>query len=203
MACGTYSVRSTWPRRAATLRYPEVLARQQQAPDWFRALASDVGVAAFEARHGFRVPLALCELYGSPCLASFLEETIDAEVFLTDLAKLIGTDMPPIVTWSAGPHLVFAFHNHSGMVWAVRVGDSDPYVFGGFDDDPDPYIEEDRPPVRFSQWIFAAVDGYEALLEYWQGVYTKCEADPVEARRLGSVEWIRGMPGMAPRLDRV
>jgi hypothetical protein len=185
------------------LRYPKVLARQQQAPDWFRALASDSGVAAFETRHGFRIPVALRELYGSPPLASFLEEPIDAEVFLTDLAKLTGTDMPPIVTWSAEPHLVFAFHNHSGMVCAVPVGGDDPYVLCGIDGDPDPYTEEGRPPVRFSEWVFGAVDGYEAQLEYWQGVYEKCKADPAEARRLGGVEWIRGIPGMAPRLDRV
>jgi hypothetical protein len=185
------------------LRYPEVIARRQQAPDWFRTLASEGGVVAFEARHGFRVPVALRELYGYPPLASFLQEPIGADVFLTDLAKLVGSDMPPIVIWSAGPHLVFAFHNHSGMVWAVPFGEDDPYVFGGFDGDPDPYREEERLPVRFSEWVFAAVDGYEAQLEYWQGVYEKCQADPAEARRLGGVEWIRGMPGMAARLDRV
>jgi hypothetical protein len=184
------------------LRYPEVLALQDRVPDWFRALATDAGQAEFEARRGFRVPAALRELYGCPLLACFLEATIDGEVLLTDLATLIDADPPPVVTWSAGPHLVFAFHNHSGMVFAAQLGEDDPRVFCGFDDDPEPIVEEDRPAETFSEWVFGAVDGYEDRLDYWQGVYEECQADPAEAQRIGGVEWIRDMPGMAQRLDR-
>jgi hypothetical protein len=168
-------------------------------PEWFRDLGTEPGLARFEARRGIRVPAALREFYACPLLACFLEPAIDGEVFLTDLAALIDTDPPPVVTWSAGPHLVFSFHGHSGMVLAARLGQDDPLVFCGFDDDPEP-LAEDRPPRTFSEWLFGVVDGYEATLDRWQAVYEKCRADPAEARRLGGVEWIRDLPGMARRL---
>jgi hypothetical protein len=184
------------------LRYPEVLGLQDRVPDWFRALATDAGLAEFEARRGYRVPAALRELYGCPLLACFLKATIDGEVFLTNLATLIDSDPPPVVTWSAGPHLVFAFHNHSGMVFAAELGADDPRVFGGFYGDPDPMTEEECPVEIFSEWVYGAVEGHEARLDYWQGVYEECQANPAEAVRLGGVEWIRSMPGMSERLDR-
>jgi hypothetical protein len=31
-------------------------------------------------------------------------------------------------------------------------------------------------------------------------VFEKCKLDPAEAARLGGVEWVRSMPGMAQRL---
>jgi hypothetical protein len=183
------------------LRYPEVLALHDRVPDWFRALGTDAGVAEFESRRGFRVPAAVRELYGCPPLACFLEATTDGEVFLNDLTTLIDGDPPPIVNWSAGPHLVFAFHNHSGMVFAAQLGADNPLVFGGFDGDPEPISDDERPPEVFSAWVFGAVDGQEARLSYWQGVYEDCQANPAEAARLGGVEWIRYMPGMAQRLE--
>src|SRR5947207_1165275 len=85
----------------------------------------------------------------SPTLACFLEAALDSEVFLTDLAGMVEGDPPPVVTWSSGPHLVFAFHNHSGLVWATEFGPDDPRVFGGFDDDPDPLPEEGRARRAF------------------------------------------------------
>lgn len=185
------------------LRYPEVLALQDQVPAWFRTLATDTGLAEFEARRGFPVPASLREFYACPLLASFLEATIDGEVFLTDLTTLIDSDPPPVVTWSDRPHLVFAFHNHSGMVFAAQLGEDDPLVFCGFDGDPEPCVDEDQPPETFSAWVFGSVDGHEARLDYWQGVYEECQDDPIEARRIGGVEWIREMPGMAARLGRV
>jgi hypothetical protein len=183
------------------LRYPEVLALSNQVPDWFRALGTDAGVAEFETRRGFRVPAAMRELYGCPPLACFLQATIDGEVFLADLATLIDSDLPPVVTWSAGPHLVFAFHNHSGTVFGAQLGVDEPQVFCGFDGDPEPITEEGRPPETFSGWVFAAVDGHEGRLDYWQGVYERCQANPAEAVRIGGVEWIRDMPGMSQRLQ--
>jgi hypothetical protein len=182
------------------LRYPEVLALSNRVPDWFRALGTAAGVAEFETRRGFRVPAAVRELYSCPPLACFLQATIDGEVFLADLATLIGCDLPPVATWSAGPHLVFAFHNHSGMVFTAQLGVDDPHVFCGFDRDPEPIVEEGRPPETFSGWVFAAVDSHEVRLDHWQGVYEKCQANPAEAVRIGGVEWIRDMPGMSQRL---
>lgn len=182
------------------LRYPEVLALHNRVPNWFRVLGVDAGVAEFEARRGVQVPAAVRELYGCLPLACFLEATIDGDVFLADLATLIDGDPPPVVTWSAGPHLVFSFHNHSGMVLAAQLGANDPLVFCGFDGDPGPIMEEERPPESFSEWVFQAVDGHEDRLDYWQGVYEDCQANPAEAARLGGVEWIRSMPGMAQRL---
>jgi hypothetical protein len=183
------------------LRYPEVIALHNRVPDWFRALGTDAGVAEFEARRGFRVTAAVRELYACPPLACFLEATIDGEVFLADLATMIDGDLPSVVTWSAGPHLVFSFHNHSGMVFATQLVADDPPVFCGFDGDPEPIREEERPPKTFSEWVFTAVDGHAARLDYWQGVYEDCQANPAEALRIGGVEWIRSMPGMARRLE--
>jgi hypothetical protein len=183
------------------LNYPEVLALHDHVPDWLHALGTNAGVTEFEARRGFRVPAAVRELYGCPPLACFLEATIDGEVFLTDLSTLIDGDLPPVVTWFGGPHLVFAFHNHSGMVFASQFGADDPLTFPGFDYDPEPIVYGERPPDIFSEWVFRAVDGYESLLDYWQGVYERRQANSAETARLGGAEWIRSMPGMAQRLD--
>lgn len=184
------------------LNYPEVLARHDQVPDWFHALGTKTGVAEFEARRGFRVPAAVSELYECPSLACFLEATmINGEVFLTDLATLIDGDLPPVVTWSVGPHLVFSFHNHSGMVFAAQLGSDDPLTFPGFDGDLEPIVYGERPPKVFSAWVFSAVDSYKSQLDYWQGVYERRRANSAETARLGGVEWIRSLPGMAQRLE--
>lgn len=184
------------------LQYPEVLALLDRVPDWFRALGTDAGVAAFEARRGLRVPAAVRELYGCVPLACFLEATIDGEVFLHQLAALSDGEMPPVVEWRAAPHLVFSFHNHSGMVLATRLdaGVDDPLVFSGWGEEEEPMGEEESPPEVFSDLMFRMVDGHEARLDYWQKVYEECQANPAEARRLGGVEWVRAMPGMARRL---
>jgi len=182
------------------LRDPEVLALHDCVPNWFRALGTDAGMAEFEARRGFRAPAAVRELYACLPLACFLEATLDGEVFLTDLVAMSDSEPPPIVTWSAGPHLVFSIHSHSGMVFAAQLGADDPLTFCGFDGGPAPMADDERPPQVFSGWVFGAVDGHEARLDYWQGVCEKCQANPSEAVRLGGVEWIRSMPGMAQRL---
>jgi hypothetical protein len=184
------------------LRDPKVVALRDRVPDWFRVLATDTGLAEFESRRGFRVPAALREFYACPLLACFLEATMDGEVFLTDLATMTEGDLPPVVTWVGEPHLVFAFHSHSGMVFAAKLDADDPLVFCGFEDEPEPVADEERPPETFSAWVFSAVDGHEARLDYWQGVYEECRDSPLKAQRLGGVEWIRELPGMAQRLDR-
>jgi hypothetical protein len=116
-------------------------------------------------------------------------------------ATLIDGELPPVVSWSAKTHLVFSFHNHSGMVLAAQLGADDPLVFCGLDGDPEPIIEEERPPETFSELVIRAVGGHEARLDYWQRVYEDCQANPAQATRLGGVEWIRSMPGMAQRLE--
>jgi hypothetical protein len=184
------------------LRYPQVVALQDRVPKWFRFLGSSAGLADFEARRGLRVPAALQEFYACTQLACFLEASIDGEVFLNDLVMITGTEPPPLVTWSARPHLVFAFHGHSGSVCAAEMCSEDPRVFWGFDGDPEPIMDETRPPPVFSEWVFGIVDSYESVLDYWLSVYLKCQTDPAEARRLGGVAWVRDMPGMTERLGR-
>ncbi len=184
------------------LRDPVVLALRDRVPAWFRDLGTAAGTARFEARSGVRLPAALRELYACLPLACFLEAAIDGEVFLTDLATMLDSDPPPLVAWSGAPHLGFAFHGHSGMIAAVELGPDDPRVFWGFEDEPGPYQDDEKPPQRFSEWVFSVVDGHEGLLDYWQEVYEKCQANPAEARRLGDVERVRQLPGMAKRLNR-
>jgi hypothetical protein len=184
------------------LRYPQVVALQDRVPDWFHSLGNSTGLANFEASRGIRVPAALREFYVCSPLACFLGASIDGEVFLNDLVSITGGELPPLVTWSSRPHLVFAFHSHSGSVCAAELCQDDPRVFWGFDGDLEPIIDDTRPPPVFSEWVFGAVDGYGGVLDYWQRVYLKCQADPAEARRLGGVAWVRDMPGMAERLGR-
>jgi hypothetical protein len=128
-----------------------------------------------------------------------LEAALDGEVFL---ANLDASDPPLLVFWSAEPHLVFAFHGHSGTVCAAELGVDDPQVLWGFDDDPEPTRGEVHPPISFSRWVFSVVDAHERVLDYWQTTYEKCQGDPIEARRLGNLDWIRRLPGMVERLER-
>jgi hypothetical protein len=183
------------------LSYPEVQAFQDRVPSWFQALGTDSGLATFEIQRGLRVPAALREFYQCPLLACFVEAAVDGEVFLTELGKLVGQDLPPVVEWSAGPHLVFSFHSHSGTILAAELGQDDPRVFAGFDGDSEPFSEEDWPPSTFSDLMFEIVDKHEAKLDYWQSLYEKSQAKPA-ARRIGGLEWVRELPGMSARLGR-
>lgn len=180
------------------MRYPQVVALQDRIPEWFRSLATPPGLAAFEQRRGIFVPPALREFYACVPLACFVEAAIDGEIFLTQMLEE-DPDLPPTVVWRSVPHLVFAFHCHSGSVCAAELGVDDPLMFWGFEDDAQPVMDEKHPPVCFSEWVFGVVDGYEALLDFWQGAYLKW-ADPAESLRLGGLEWVRDMPGMAERL---
>jgi hypothetical protein len=177
------------------LSCPEVLALQRRVPAWFQALGTDSGAAEFEARRAIKLPAALREFYRCTPLACFIEAAADGEVFLNALGEIDGPDLPPVIAWPTGPHIVFSFHNHSGAVLAAELGQDDPRVFAGFDDEPTPFSEEDWPTRSFSDLIFGVVEGHEAMLDHWQGVYEKRQPE------LG-VEWVRGLPGMAARLDR-
>jgi hypothetical protein len=178
------------------LRYPEVIALEKEVPDWFQRLGNPAGIADFEARRGVRLPAALREFYGCIPLASVIEACFDGEVFLRNMDD---SDPPPLVNWTTSRHLVFSFHCHSGMVAAASLNGEDPPVASGFEQEPEPI---NKATVTFSAWMFQVVDGYEKVLDYWQGVYEKCAADPTEARRLGGVEWIRHMVGMSGRLGK-
>ena len=97
------------------------------------------------------------------------------------------------------PVLSSLTHGHSGTVCAVQLGSDDPRVFWG----PTPIRnrhEDDRPPVLFSESALEFVDSHERRLDHWQAVDEKCQRNPAEKRRLGGVEWVRRLPGMAGRL---
>lgn len=169
----------------------EVLALAAQVPTWFQSLSDPAGKVEFENRYSVRIPAALREFYECIPLACILGEAADAEVFLRTMDD---PDPPPIFDWPSGPHLVFAFHVHSGLVGTVALGEEDPTVVWGFEDTG----PISRVPISFSAWAFAVVDDYERQLDYWQNEYKKAMTDPNEMRRR---DWIRHMPGMPRRLD--
>jgi len=180
-------------------RYPEVIALQDQVPDWFLRLGTEVGLAEFEAGCGHHVPRALREFYSCLPLACFLEATMDGEVFLRNMS----TDSdPPIESRKGIESLVFSFHCHSGMVMAAEFGADDPLVWSGFGGDDEPSEENVRPPLSFATWVFTMVDGYEAKLDFWQRLYEERQANPAERRRAGDLAWVRNMPGMSMRFAR-
>jgi hypothetical protein len=185
-------------------RYSEVLTRQGEIPGWFRDLGTETRVAAFEAAHGVSVPAAMREFYAAPLLACFLEAAKDGEVFLNELALTTDSPMPPLVNWSSGRHLVFAFHGHSQMVFAARLGADDPHVSPGFLDEPEPIVRKGQEPLTFSGWVFARVDGYEQRLDHYQKLLEECERDPTRARNQGGLDSVRAsvsaLAGMAERL---
>ncbi|WP_224364192.1 hypothetical protein [Hyalangium versicolor] len=183
-------------------RAPEVLRLQGKVPDWLRALAHEDGLAKLEARLGLPVPGALREFYACSLLACFLEASIDGEVFLSDPCVPEG-EPPQVVSWWGRPHLALAFHGHSGMVCAAGLGEEDPLVYWGFEDEEEPYVDERRPPRPFSEWVFRIVDGHEATLDYWQKFYEELtQSDPRGLLTHGLTQTIFGMPGMGARLRR-
>ncbi|WP_147443277.1 hypothetical protein [Corallococcus sp. AB011P] len=141
---------------------PELLRLQEEVPEWLRALAHEDGLAKLEARIGLPVPGALREYYACPQLACFLEASMDGEVFLKDPYVADG-EPPQVVNWWGRPHLAIAFHGHSGMICAVRLGEEDPLVFWGFEDEP--YEDKRGPPLSFSEWVFRHVDNHKARLD--------------------------------------
>lgn len=179
-------------------RYPEVVKLWDSVPGWLRELGSDVGIAAFESRLGIRVPEAMREFYASPDLACFLDAT-GCAVFLNSLAMLSDEEMPPIVHWSAVPHLVFSFHNRSSAMFGARLGEDDPLTYCGFDDEQDPMSDEGQPLKLFSDWVLKWIAGHGARLDYWEESYKSVLSNPAELARLGRGDWILDMPGMAQR----
>jgi hypothetical protein len=184
-------------------RYPEVLALQDQVPNWFRALGTQVGLSEFENKHNLEVPRALREFYECHPLACFLAATIDGEVFLVDLARLIGIDLPPVIDWLSEKHIVVAFHSHSGDVCAVQTGLDDPHLRWGGPTDPEPYEDDAALPASFSEMVYCAVNNYEQILDHWEAAYKKCQSNPAELRRLGGLAWVPRMPGMIERLKTI
>lgn len=183
-------------------RFPQVAHLLRRVPAWFRSLGTDEGVAAWEARCGFRLPAAARESYRSPRLACFLDAATGSDVLLRDLALFAEGPFPPIARWGARESVVFASHGHSGMVMAAQFGADDPRVWMGFDDDPDPIVEGAGPPFSFSQWVYESVAGHEARLDHWQRYDEEYRSHPAASHPRDRVEWIRRLPGMADRMKR-
>lgn len=180
------------------LELPEVITIQKRLPDWFK----HQGLDANSLNGPTQLPAALKEFYQCQSLACFLEGAMDASVFLTHLEPFMSGPFPPVVKWTSGEHVVVAYHGHSGMVCAARLGLDDPPVFWGFSEEQEPSDDttDGVETPSFSKWIFDFVSGYENLLDHWEKTYREVHANPAELKRVGGMEWIRDLPGMTRRL---
>jgi hypothetical protein len=173
------------------LRDPIVVALLQKVPAWFRAMGTPSRQVEFQQTRGFALPAALCEFYARLPLACFLHAAIDGHIFSAGLSD-DDPDPPPVVRWTSGPHVVFAYHPHSASVCAAAVDQDDPLVAWGFEDEQDP----DQPVGRFSLWVYGIVDRYEQMLDQLQAWYENPKA------RMNSLDWIFQKPRMNARLGR-
>lgn len=164
---------------------------EARTPAWFRSLGTDAGLAAFQARNGVTVPLAVRELYRDPQLAYFLELATDAEYFLSSMPDIYDCEMPPIFDEIWGQRLVVSFHNHSGQCLGVEFSGDDPLTFVFIQGDE----ESNLPPVSvvtFSQLVYESIEDHEERLDFWQAAFEK----------QSGFEWVRRIPGMNARLGR-
>ena len=144
---------------------PKVLDAEMNLPGWFRRLATREGIAEVEIQHQIQIPAALQEFYSNTLLACFIDKVVECEVFLENYEPSDTDHFPFLVYWWGLPHLVFSFHCHSGMVFAAKLGTDDPLCFCGWEGEPEPYQDPQRPPEKFSEWICNAFEIYEARLD--------------------------------------
>jgi hypothetical protein len=129
----------------AHIRFPSVLALEQQAPEWLLRLSTPAGVADFERRHGFRLPDALREYYRSLRLISLLQAAWDIcniDVFLTECPN-----PPAVETWHDKPHVVIGEFPYCDTVCGAELTGSDQYMYW------EGVWQDQQPVITLSDWL--------------------------------------------------
>lgn len=131
-----------------------VLQLRSAIPGWMSQLSDSKGVAEFEAEYQATLSPALRTYFEQPNLAAVLEAGSDFDVFLNQLASFSNADPPFVLYHERLPHLVLAFHVHSGGVYAADLSAPETVMrFGEMDlTNFDLHVWEESA-INFDQWI--------------------------------------------------
>ena len=100
----------------------------------------------------------------------------DLDIFLENLADCAGAAPPFVYYHSRRPHLVIAYHNHSGGVAAADlVAPDSPIRFGDIDADNFDLTPYDSTTVPFHTWVDTAVRNAN-----YDQFHTKSRSFPVQ-----------------------
>ncbi len=145
-------------RDRGDFEHPLVQQIRSQVPDWIFTLGSDSGTAAFNSEFQTELPETLQYYFRNPEIAALIHAGCDLDIFLNNLSGCVGSP-PPFVLYHLGhPHIVVAFHNHSGGVAAADlIASGTPIRFGDIDADDFDLSPYDTTAVPFHDWIDSAI----------------------------------------------
>jgi hypothetical protein len=135
-------VQKVLPQRDPRVR--ELLTKQ---PGWFKALATDSGIADAELRLGSVFPQSLRLFYRFPAVGCWLLAHHDTDIFLECYPQ---DQQPHIVNWKSRQHLVLAEFPHSQTICAVELNSENPGIEWGDDGACTPF---DLTPMYFVEWL--------------------------------------------------
>lgn len=140
--------------RHGFFEHPTFLQTRSLVPDWLLELGTEKGAAKLQSEYSVSLPSVVRRYAQQPELAAVIEAGCEVNAFLNQMADCVGA-LPPYVLYHAGhAHLVVAFHNHSGGVFAVELDCSEPMIrFGNADlanFDLHPY---DMAVCSFEEWV--------------------------------------------------
>ena len=102
--------------------------------------------------------MALRHYFRNPDIASLIHAGCDFDVYLDTLADCVGSAPPFVLYHLRHPHLVVAFHNHSGGVAAADlIAPDSPIRFGDIDADNFDLTPYDSTVVPFHTWVDSAI----------------------------------------------
>ena len=142
---------------------PNFLKLQQEIPGWLTVLGSQSGMENLEKKFGIAISEPLRKYLSDRRLAVILEAGSDYETFLCELQNCTQKDPPYFARWDEKPHLIIAFHNHSGVVHGVDLTESGKLVRQGILEEAD--VDFWQKPIEFEDWLWdlvqsANVDSY-------------------------------------------
>lgn len=145
-----------WARNHGYFEHSTYRDVRSKVPEWLSQLGTDSGRARLEAEYAVSFSPTMSFYTQHPELASIIEAGSDLNAFLNQLRDCVGTEPPYVLYHQGHPHLVVAFHNHSGGVCAADLVLNEPVVrFGEIDLENFDLTPYDETTVDFHHWVAA------------------------------------------------